>query len=516
MSFSSKNKEQIESKGLTIDTVNAQIETFRKGLPFVIIKSAATVKNGIIKLNEKETENFIDYYNSKRNNLSIIKFVPASGAATRMFKFLFEFLEEFNPHQETINAFINRKNATQLSIFLTGIEKFPFYRKVERKLMKENENFNDLDINLKVKLFVEHMLHTDKLNYSNFPKGLFPFHKYKKHLATAFEEHLFESALYASSNNRADLHFTISNVHSHKFDKEYSRIEKIVEQKTNTEFEIGYSFQKESTDTIAVDRNNNPYKDENGNLVFRPSGHGALLENLNELNADIIFVKNIDNVVVFKFEEEVSKFKMMLAGYLLKVQSKIFKYQEALEKGRINVSQIHNISKFLSKELNIVLDEEFSIWPEVTQIEYLQIKLNRPIRVCGMVKNEGEPGGGPFWVIKNGVVSLQIVESAQIDSLDKDQVRILKNSTHFNPVDLVLGVRNYKGEKYDLKKFVDPETGFITTKTIAGKEIKALELPGLWNGSMAFWNTIFVEVPLITFNPVKTVNDLLKNQHQIS
>ncbi len=516
MGFSRKDREQIESKGLTTDLVNAQIETFKKGLPFVIVKSAATVKKGIIKLNEKEKEHFINYYNSKRNNLSIIKFVPASGAATRMFKFLFEFLEEFNPDQETLNAFINRKKATQLSIFLTGIEKFPFYRKVERKLMKESENFDDLDINLKVKLFVDHMLNADKLNYANFPKGLFPFHKYKKHLATAFEEHLFESALYASSNNRADLHFTISDVHSHKFDKEYRRIEKIVEQKTNTEFEIEYSYQKQSTDTIAVDKSNNPFRNENGSLVFRPSGHGALLENLNELNADIIFVKNIDNVVVFKFEEEVSKFKMMLAGCLLEVQSKIFKYQEALEKRTINESQIQNISKFLSKKLNIVFDREFSSWPQNIQIEYLQSKLNRPIRVCGMVKNEGEPGGGPFWVIKNGAVSLQIVESAQIETNNKEQVEILKNSTHFNPVDLVLGVKNYKGEKYDLKKFVDFETGFITTKTIAGKEIKALELPGLWNGSMAFWNTIFVEVPLITFNPVKTVNDLLKIQHQIS
>ncbi|MBT8393494.1 MAG: DUF4301 family protein [Flavobacteriaceae bacterium] len=515
MSFSKKDKAQIENKGLTIDKVNAQIETFKKGLPFVNVRSAATVKNGIIKLSDREKEHFIDYYNTKRYKISTIKFVPASGAATRMFKFLFEFLEEYNPNKETLNAFINRKKATQLSIFLTGIEKFPFYKMIEKKLITENKNFDDLDSNVKIKLFVDYMLNTDKLNYSNFPKGLFPFHKYKKHLATAFEEHLFESALYASSNSRADLHFTISDVHSHKFDKEFKRIEKIVERKTNTEFEIEYSFQKPSTDTIAVTKRNVPFRDENGNLVFRPSGHGALLENLNELNADIIFVKNIDNVVVFKFEEEVAKYKMMLAGYLLEIQSKVFKYQEELEKSKLTQSQIKNISQFIDTELNVVLDQDFLNWSLESQIEYLKNKLFRPIRVCGMVKNEGEPGGGPFWVIKNDVVSLQIVESAQIDTDNIKQVEILNNSTHFNPVDLVLGVKNYKGEKYNLKEFVDPETGFITNKTIAGKGIKALELPGLWNGAMAYWNTIFIEVPLITFNPVKTVNDLLKVQHQI-
>ena len=515
MSFTKKDIEQIKKKGLTVDQVEDQLETFKKGLPFIKIESAATIGNGILKLTDSEKENFINIFEDKRNNISFIKFVPASGAATRMFKFLFDFINEFNPEEESINSYINKKNASDLSKFLIGIKNFPFYYKVKQQLYKSFKDFDDLNTSEKLLLFVKTMLQPDKLNYSNYPKGLFPFHQYKGHVATAFEEHLFEAALYASSNNKADLHFTVSEIHSHKFDNEFERIEKIVEKKTNTNFNINYSFQKQSTDTIAVTPNNEPFREENGNLVFRPSGHGALLENLNDLDADIIFIKNIDNVVGFKFEQEVAKYKMMLAGVLLKIQSEVFKCQEAIENEDITKTEINYISKFISEELNVVLHKDFENWSQEDQKDYLRDKIDRPIRVCGMVKNEGEPGGGPFWVNKDGEISLQIVESAQIDTNNKIQNEIFRNSTHFNPVDLVCGVKNYKGDKYDLKKFIDYDTGFITTKTKSGKEIKALELPGLWNGSMAFWNTIFVEVPLITFNPVKTVNDLLKDPHQI-
>ena len=516
MNFSKKDIKQIKDKGLTVEQVKDQLDIFKNGLPFVKIESAATIGNGILKLSDSEKDHFINYYNSNRDNISTIKFVPASGAATRMFKFLFDFLKIFSIQEETINAYVNRHNASDLAIFFVGIKSFPFYYIVKQKLYREFKNFDDLKLNLKLLLFVQTMLDDDKLDYGNSPKGLFPFHQYKNHIATAFEEHLFEAAHYASAKNKASLHFTVSEKHSHKFDDEFERIEKIIEKKTNTEFNITYSFQKQSTDTIAVDLKNEPYRDENGKLVFRPSGHGALLENLDDLNADIIFIKNIDNVVVFKYEEEVAKYKMMLAGILLEVQSKVFKYQKELENSLITDSQIQDISQFLSKELNIVLNQDFFSGSQESQIEYLRNKLDRPIRVCGMVKNEGEPGGGPFCVNKNGEISLQIVESAQIDKNSEVQKELFDKSTHFNPVDLVCGVKNFKGDKYDLKKFVDHSTSFITNKTNAGKEIKALELPGLWNGSMANWNTIFVEVPLITFNPVKTVNDLLKDPHQIS
>lgn len=335
-------------------------------------------------------------------------------------------------------------------------------------------------------------------------------------VATAFGEHLYESALYSSDDESTKLHFTISEKHEHKFDEEFTRIEEKVELKTDSRFEISFSYQKESTDTIAVTPKNKPFRNDDGTLLFRPSGHGALIENLNDLEADIIFIKNIDNVVTYKYKEEVAKYKKVLAGILFEVQKQAFKYLDLLDNGDLSENQLIEIAEFLVNKMNVKISSEFEKYSLKYQIEYLTEKLNRPIRVCGMVKNEGEPGGGPFWVKdESGNISLQIVESAQINKKSKRQKEILKNATHFNPVDLVCGIKNHKGEKFDLRKFVDPKTAFITMKTKTGKDLKALELPGLWNGSMANWNTIFVEVPLITFNPVKTVNDLLKAPHQI-
>ncbi|RLD29050.1 MAG: DUF4301 domain-containing protein [Bacteroidetes bacterium] len=517
MNFTEKDIKQIEKKGLTVEKVNAQIQLFKTGFPFVNLKGRATIGNGILKLNKKEKEEYIAYFNNKRDTTSMLKFVPASGAATRMFKFLFSFIEEYDSDNESINSYINRKKATELSIFLIGLKYFPFYYKVKQQLYKDCKNFDSLSNNKQIVLFVKMMLEKDKLNYGDFPKGLLPFHQYRTHFATAFEEHLFEAAYYASSNNKANLHFTISEKHNHKFDDEFKRIEEIVEKKTKTSFDISFSYQKGSTDTIAVTPKNIPFREEDGSLLFRPSGHGALLENLNDLNADIIFVKNIDNVAVFNFEEEVGQYKKILAGILLKIQKQAFQYQKDLDNKAVNDEDLINIAQFLSNKMNITISSEFEKYSIKYQIEYLAEKLNRPIRVCGMVKNEGEPGGGPFWVKEeSGNFTLQIVESAQIDKKNKLQKDILKNATHFNPVDLVCGIKNYKGKKFNLTKFVDYKTAFITMKTKTGKDIKALELPGLWNGSMAHWNSIFVEVPLITFNPVKTVNDLMKPQHQIN
>lgn len=517
MSFTEKDIKQIEKKGLTIEKVNAQIQLFKTGFPFINLKERATIGNGILKLNKKEKEGYITYFNGKRDTTSMLKFVPASGAATRMFKFLFSFIKEYNADKESINSYINRKKATELSIFIIGLKYLPFYYKVKQQLYKDFKGFDSLSNNKQIELFIKTMLQKSKLNYGDFPKGLLPFHQYRNYIATAFEEHLFEAAYYASSNNKANLHFTISEKHNHKFDDEFKRIEEIVEKKTNTAFNISFSYQKESTDTIAVTTKNIPIREEDGSLLFRPSGHGALLENLNDLDADVIFVKNIDNVAVFNFEEEVGQYKKMLAGILLKIQEQAFKYQKDLDNKDVNEEELINIALFLSNKMNITISSEFEKYSTKYQIEYLAEKLNRPIRVCGMVKNEGEPGGGPFWVKEeNGNISLQIVESAQIDKKNKLQKDILQKATHFNPVDLVCGIKNYKGEIFNLTKFVDPKTAFITMKTKVGKDIKALELPGLWNGSMANWNSIFVEVPLITFNPVKTVNDLLKPQHQIN
>ncbi|WP_296384520.1 DUF4301 family protein [Winogradskyella sp.] len=517
MSFTKNDIKQIEAKGLTAKHVESQIALFKSGIPFANIAEAATIDNGIIALDEALIEDSISYFEEKKNDISLIKFVPASGAATRMFKFLFQFVKEYNPKKESINSYINKNKLKDLSLFLVGLEKLPFYHLVIEQLKSNNIDFSKLSDSEKTWHFVRAMLDERELNYGNSPKGLLPFHRYKSnHISTAFEEHLYESALYTSVNNKAELHFTISERFKDKFDKEFKRIEEYVEQTTGVSFNISFSYQHESTDTIAVTLKDKPFRENDGSLLFRPSGHGALLKNLNALDADIIFVKNIDNVVVKYYKEDVAKYKKVLAGILLKLQAKAFAFLEDLENNMPSEDELIKIAEFLTRELSVKISKEFEKYSEKYKIEYLRDKLNRPIRVCGMVKNEGEPGGGPFWVKdQSWNQSLQIVESAQINQKDKTQKSILKNATHFNPVDLVCGVKNYKGEKFDLENYVDHKAAFITMKTKVGKDLKALELPGLWNGSMAFWNTIFVEVPVITFNPVKTVNDLLKVPHQI-
>lgn len=517
MNLSDQDLKQIEEKGLTLRQVNKQIETFKSGIPFTNIVEAATIGNGITPLNTDLIDESLEFFESKRQNISIVKFVPASGAASRMFKFLFQFIEEYDPERESINAYINKNGLKDLSLFMVGMEKFPFYHQAVEILQQKGVDFDNLKPSQKVWHFAHTMLDENQLDFGNYPKGLLPFHEYKNQIiSTAFEEHLFESALYPSADNIAVLHFTISERFKDRFDNEFKRIEEKVSKKTGITFQISFSYQQESTDTIAVTSKDKPFRNSDGSLLFRPSGHGALIKNLGELSADVIFIKNIDNVVVFKFKEEVAKYKKVLAGILLKVQERAFSYLKMIDKGNCNETDLNEIAEFLTRQLNVKISDEFEKYSEKYKMEYLHEKLNRPIRVCGMVKNEGEPGGGPFWVRdQNWNESLQIVESAQINLKDKSQKKIFKNSTHFNPVDLVCGIKDYKGSKYDLNQFVDENAAFITAKTKSGKELKAMELPGLWNGSMAFWNTIFVEVPIITFNPVKTVNDLLKGPHQI-
>jgi hypothetical protein len=517
VNFSKNDIQQIKAKGLTLKQVESQLDLFKAGLPFLNLTDAATIGFGILQLEETEKNYYINKFQERRNKITIIKFVPASGAATRMFKFLFKFLEEYNPEKESINAYINKNKAKDLSVFLIGLEKLPFFEQVIHKVHENVPNFNNLSYDLQRVEFVKTMLEERQLNLANQPKGLLPFHRYKQNISTAFEEHLFEAALYASSNNVANMHFTISEKHKRDFDAEFKYIEEDVEERTQTKFNITFSYQKESTDTIAVTQKNEPFRENNGQLVFRPSGHGALIKNLNDLEADIIFIKNIDNVVVKKYKDELARYKMMLAGILLEVQETAFHYLSELDNNQISELKLNEITNFVTDKLNVFITKEFKKYSLKHQIIYLKDKLNRPIRVCGMVKNEGEPGGGPYWVKdENGEISLQIVESAQVDKTNKKQKQIMKNATHFNPVDLVCGTKNYLGKPFDLTKFIDNKTAFISEKTKSGKNLKALELPGLWNGAMANWNSIFVEVPLVTFNPVKTVNDLLKPAHQLT
>jgi hypothetical protein len=515
MTFTEQDKLQIQKKGLTINEVEKQLELFKTGLPFINLKSAATVKNGILRLTEEKQKEYISLFDDN-NSLSVSKFVPASGAATRMFKFLFEFLETYNANKESINSYINRHKALNLSLFFVGLEQFPFFEEVLNKVMQDIPNFNDLKRDERKIVFIKTILEKDKLNYGAYPKGLLPFHKCEYRISTAFQEHLHESVLYINKQGRSKIHFTISKQHRELFNQELEKIKSEIEEKSKTTFNISFSYQKEATDTIAVTPDNVPLRDNNNQLIFRPSGHGALLENLNTIDDDIIFIKNIDNVVPDRFINDVANYKKILAGILIEKQSQVFNYLHRLDKEDISEEEIITIGEFLHYDLQITISVEFEKYAKKYQISYLKNKLNRPIRICGMVKNESEPGGGPFWVkSENGSISLQIIESAQVDMKNKSQKKIFKSATHFNPVDIVCCIKDYKGNRFDLNDFTDPKTAFITSKTKDGKELKALERPGLWNGSMANWTTLFVEVPLYTFNPAKTVNDLLKDSHQV-
>ena len=511
MQLTENDLKQIATKGIAKEKVRNQIEIFEDGIPFVHLVNAAVVGEGISKFTVREQKSLINKFDDSKNNLALLKFVPASGAASRMFKALFNFLDAYDPSKESLKKYFERTNDTDLQVFNAGLKDFPFYDIVQERIKGKFTNADE-----ELYLFVNEMMSEDALNYGFYPKGLLPFHKYGNHSATPFEEHLKEASNYAKVGEDANLHFTISEQHIRMFTKEYGTINDRLSKETKTKFNIGYSYQKASTDTIAVDMDNNPFRNADGSLLFRPGGHGALIENLNEEEADIIFIKNIDNVVVPMAQDDLTKSKKMLAGLLLKVQEKAFKYARILDSDDLSANVMTEIKEFLENELNVRYVDKYSSFSLGDQIEILKDKVNRPIRICGMVKNEGEPGGGPFWIRNaHNHVSLQIIESAQIDMSNERQVDILKNATHFNPVDLVCGVKNFKGEKFNLLNFVDHKQAFITSKTQEGRELKALELPGLWNGAMAFWNTIFVEVPLSTFNPVKTVNDLLKPTHQV-
>ncbi len=509
--LSKSDLQQLLPKGISIDKVLNQIEAFKKGIPFVQVEKAAVVGDGISKFSSSEEEALIAKFDTLKKGLTLLKFVPASGAASRMFKALFNFLEVYDPSEENLKDYFERTGDTALRDFSEKTAQFPFYKILQNRIGERASSKNG-----ETYFFVKELLSEQALDYGSCPKGLLPFHDYGDHTETPFEEHLKEGANYAETNGSAKLHFTISEQHEALFRNEFKTIGKRVSELTGMSFEIGYSYQKPSTDTIAVGMDNNPFRNSDGSLLFRPGGHGALIENLNEQDADIIFIKNIDNVVVTKNADEVTKSKKILAGALLEVQQKAFEYAKQIDTADSNLEQLGKIKLFLENKLNVRFSDRFSGLALEERIEILKDKINRPIRVCGMVKNEGEPGGGPFWVKdRSGQISLQIIESAQIDVSDEGQKNIVGKATHFNPVDLVCGVKNHKGEKYDLLLFVDHEQGFITEKTKEGRKLRALELPGLWNGAMAFWNTIFVEVPLLTFNPVKTVNDLLKPSHQM-
>ena len=503
--LSQNDLKQIAAKGITEEQINAQLANFKNGFPFLRLKAAASIEDGIVATGEADKEAYIKAWDDyKKQGHKIVKFVPASGAASRMFKDMFAFLDA--DYQVPTTPF--EKN------FFDNIRQFAFYDALDAVCRKnEGKSIKYLIQEGDYKAVVANMLFEKGLNYGQLPKGMLLFHKYPEGARTPIEEHLVEGALYAASNGQSIVHFTVSHEHMSMFKKKVAAKADIYAEKYGVKYDISFSEQKPSTDTIAANPDNTPFRNEDGSLLFRPGGHGALIENLNEIDADIIFIKNIDNVVPDRLKQETVDYKQVIAGVLVNLQKIAFNYLNELEKGTPSHEKLREIQHFVEHAFCRRSDIATLSDPELA--EYLKKKLNRPMRVCGVVKNVGEPGGGPFLTYNHdGTISLQILESSQIDKNNREYMEMFTNGTHFNPVDLVCAVKDYKGQPFDLPKFVDPSTGFISSKSKNGKELKALELPGLWNGAMSDWNTVFVEVPLGTFNPVKTVNDLLREQHQ--
>ncbi|MDE0771004.1 MAG: DUF4301 family protein [Salibacteraceae bacterium] len=466
--------------------IESQLERFKSGFPFINLDRSAVLEDGILSFSESETESLITSYDKEKKDFRILKFVPASGAATRMFKELFAGVVELE-NEKSLNA--------AATIFINNLPNFVFYRALKELLSSSSEVLENPTEVANQLIILKTILYDNGLGFGSKPKGAIPFHEVNGNAETPVFNHILEGLSYAGSENKVQIHFTISNEHEKLFN---DLVDRYLKEFPTVDFNIHFSNQLQETNTVAVNLDNQPILIE-GEFLMRPSGHGALLENLNTLHADLVFIKNIDNVVKPELEPESSKYKKLLAGLLLEKKKTIFQLLNELDKGEIIAAMA-----FVKKEFGL----------NIIDIETLKLALNRPIRVCGMVKNTGEPGGGPFWVKDmEGNSTLQIVEKSQIDISDKKQLEILQNSTHFNPVDLVCWLTDFKGNAFELLKYRDDETGFITEKSFQGAPIKALELPGLWNGAMADWITYFIEVPLHTFNPVKTVLDLLKPNH---
>ena len=505
--FSEKDKQQIKNRGISNEIIEWQMSVFREGIQALKLDRAAAIDDGIICLAESDVEKYIVYFDSM-NDKRKMKFVPASGAASRMFKSLFEFMDDDSGKDIFGNQFMED--------FFINIRNFAFYDDLEKAISSSGDS---LDLLLKSKeynIILQYLLTERGLNYGALPKGLLQFHKYNEGSKTPFEEHIGEAVAYAKSEDgKAQLHFTVSPEHLEEFKKLLLSTKDSYRERSGVEPEVSFSIQKPSTDTMAVDSSNEPFREADGSILFRPGGHGALIDNLNELDADVIFVKNIDNVVPEKFNGPTIKYKKALAALLLITQKKVFEILHEFDTSVPSTERLKEIFDYFTGKLRYFPKSIPNFNNVSATIEQFRKILNRPMRVCGVVKNLGEPGGGPFWAPNSrGDLTLQIVESSQVDHENIKQADIFKKSTHFNPVDLVCCTKNYKGEKFHLPDFVDRDTCFISKKSKDGKELKALELPGLWNGAMADWITLLVEVPVETFNPVKTVNDLLRPQHQ--
>ena len=504
--LSQQDLNQLAQKGISEAQIERQLGEFKTGFPFLKLEAAAAIGKGIVAPTAAEGKQYVEAWQQyKAAGKKVVKFVPASGAASRMFKDMFAFVDA---EYDVPTTDFEKK-------YFDNIEKFAFYGELDAVCQKnEGKGVKELIAAGNYKAVAANMLKGEGLNYGQLPKGLLLFHNYAEGARTPMEEHLVEGALYAASNGEAHVHFTVSHEHMELFKAKVAQKADLYAKKYGIKYDISFSEQKPSTDTIAANPDGTPFRNSDGSLLFRPGGHGALIENLNEIEADVIFVKNIDNVVPDRLKDDTVEWKQIIAGVLVTLQQKAFDYLRLLDTGKYTHEQIEDIIRFVQQDL-CCRKQDIKQLEDADLVIYLRNKLNRPMRVCGVVKNVGEPGGGPFLTYnQDGTVSLQILESSQIDKSNKEYMEMFTKGTHFNPVDLVCAVKDYKGQAFDLPKYVDPTTGFISQKSKSGKELQALELPGLWNGAMSDWSTVFVEVPLSTFNPVKTVNDLLRDQHQ--
>lgn len=506
MELNEKDLEILNAKGISEEKLAEELEMLKNGFPYLRIEAPATPGNGIFVLTQELEDQSSDLWNQYLDKGGkVLKMVPASGAASRMFKDLFAF----------VNGKKDKPDNDFMKKFFEHIEEFAFFAVLNAKCIElYGLSVDSLVKEKRYKDVVKALIEKEGLNYGHLPKALLRFHRVPGTSRTAIEEHLAEGAQYASGKDgKVRVHFTVSEDHLPLVNLKFEEMKGKLEHEYDVEYELSTSVQKPSTDTVAANLDGTPYR-EKGGLFFRPGGHGALIENLNDLDADVIFIKNIDNVVPDARRLDTIRYKKVIGGVLVGIKQKADNYCRLLKKGTLSQAELDEMMDFLHKVLCITHDSANGMNSE-EKAAYIYSKLNRPYRVCGMVKNEGEPGGGPFLAYNpDGTVSPQILESTQIDPKNKEAQKMLKEATHFNPVDLVVCTRDWEGKKFNLPEYVDKATGFISQKSREGVEIKALELPGLWNGAMSDWNTVLVEVPVSTFNPVKTVNDLLRPVHQ--
>lgn len=517
--FTESDKKQMAAKGIDPAAAAAQVERFRAGFPYVALDRPATPGDGITQVADDDAQRLIERHAQMLRRRSALKFVPASGAATRMFKKLFETLALYDASPDSYLQSLVDRSFDSVYFFCEHLEKFAFYADLAEAARQAGDNLGARLAKKDYAYALRLLLSAQGLDYGQTPKGLIKFHRYGDHSRTAAEEHLVEAADYAAAGGAARLHFTVSPEHLEAFRRLMADVVPGYEERLGVRFQIDFSTQDPATDTLAVDMGNQPFRGADGGLLFRPAGHGALLENLNRVDAERVFIKNIDNVAAEGRKADTVRHKMILSGLLDELVEQAHTHLLWLESPDApGADQLAAMLDFCAEKLNA--PHPFGPADLATDAgraaaaQWLRGTLDRPTRVCGMVRNEGEPGGGPFWVRgDDGRLSLQIVESSQIDPADDAQRALLAAATHFNPVDLVCNLADHHGRKYDLRRYRDDNTGFISVKSSNGKDLKAMELPGLWNGAMARWNTVFVEVPATTFNPVKTVNDLLRKEH---